>query len=141
MGEVLNYTQCPGCDKRVPCTHGGIYPDNGWVLAFDYFGYYSGFDDNVPVLFGQQRSREFMLCHDCVGRLLALFPRLAEMVGPNCHPCEGDTPCCRHAWQATEMFGKDEHGVHMRTAWPDGVWRDDTPMNPYDDDGAATETP
>lgn len=130
-----NFTQCPACEQTVPCTPGGIYPDAGWVLPFDLFGYYSGFDDAVPVLFGQRRSREFVLCHDCVVKLLELFPNLARAVGQNCHPCQDETPCCRHAWQSTELFGRDEFGVHMRTAWPDGQWHDLEAENPYDSPG------
>lgn len=122
---TTNQIHCPACDARVSCTGGGVYPDNGWVLPFDIFGYYSGFDDNVPVLIGEQRSREFILCHDCVVKMLNLFPRLAEAVGPDTHPCDDDTPCCRHAWQATDIFGTDGPGVKIRTAWPDGQWRDE----------------
>jgi hypothetical protein len=126
------YATCSACALRVICRSQDIYPDNGWVLPFDAFGYYGGFDDNIGITLGGTRSREWILCHDCVVKLLELFPRLSETIGANAHPCSSDTPCCRHAWQATEIFGKNVHGVHSRTAWPDGVWHDTEPENPFD---------
>lgn len=108
-------------------------PNNGWILPFDTFGYYGGFDDNVDVLVGSLRSREWRFCHGCVVKFLDTFPLLAETLGANLHACDDDVPCCRHAWQATELFGRNAYGVHTRTAWPDGVWHDDEPRNPLED--------
>lgn len=122
-----NYAVCSACDTRTECNSQLIYPDNGWVLPFDTFGYYGGFDDMMPVLAGDQRTREWIFCHDCVVKFLELFPRLAEKLGANCHPCDDEVPCCRHAWQGTDLFGTDVYGVHARTAWPDGQWHDDPP--------------
>lgn len=131
---VVKHARCSACRASVPCTQQESYPDNGWVLPFDTFGYYGGFDDNVRVLTGSLRTREWILCHDCVAKFLATFPLLAQDIGQNCHPDSRDTPvpCCTHAWQATDIFGKNIHGVHTRTAWPDGLWHDDPEENPYD---------
>ena len=129
---TTNYTTCTTCLERVPCTQQQTYPDNGWTLPIDVFGYYGGFDDNVSVLRGDVQSRLVVMCHGCVVKLLTLFPRLAEIVGANCHPCSDETRCCAHAWQGTDIFGKNIHGVHTRTAWPDGAWHDDPEENPYD---------
>lgn len=129
---LVNLATCSACEATVECRSQTHYPDDGWVLPFDTFGYYGGFDDNVSVLLGDTRSREWILCHECVVKFLDLFPRLAESIGANCHSSDGDVPCCRHAWQATEIFGKNVFGVHSRSAWSDGVWHDDEPYNPYD---------
>lgn len=129
----VKYATCSACCASVPCTQQKSYPDNGWVLPFDTFGYYGGFDDNLTVLSGSVRSREWIMCHDCVAKFLATFPLLAQMVGQNCHPDSRNTPvpCCTHAWQATDTFGTNAFGVHTRTAWPDGVWHDDPEENQY----------
>jgi hypothetical protein len=124
MTSEKETTTCMGCGSQVKSADlNSDLPDNGWKLYPDDFGYYSGFHDS----FGEEESRPFIICHDCVVKLLELFPRLAEMIHPGGHPCQDETPCCRHAWQATEIFGKREFGVHTRTAWPDGVWHDDPP--------------
>lgn len=130
----VRYATCSACRSQVPCTQQTYYPDNGWVLPFDTFGYYGGFDDNVGVLTGERLTREWILCHDCVVKFLDTFPLLAETIGANCHSVDRgrDAPCCRHAWQGTDIFGEDVFGVHTRSAWPDGVWHDDPPQNPYD---------
>lgn len=125
------FATCTTCLERVPCTQQQTYPDNGWVLPIDVFGYYGGFDDDLSVLSGNRQSRLVIMCHDCVVKFLNLFPRVAEIVGANCHSCHDEIPCCAHAWQATEIFGKKVYGVHSRTSWPDGVWHDDPAENPY----------
>lgn len=124
----VNTVLCSACHTLVPCTQQELYPDDGWVLPFDTFGYYGGFDDNLPVLVGNRQSRQWIMCHDCVVKFLTMFPLLGETVGPSCHVVpreEGKEPCCRHAWRGTEMFGRFEHGVHTQSSWPDGVWHDD----------------
>lgn len=125
---------CSACGGEAICTQQDHYPDHGWVLPFETFGYYGGFDDSMDVLFGKRISKEWIFCHDCVVKFLDTFPLLAESIGRNCHSdrTDSDTPCCRHAWQGTEIFGRNEFGVHSRSAWPDGVWHDDPPHNPYD---------
>lgn len=117
---------CSACHTQVACTQQEVYPDKGWVLPFDTFGYYGGFDDNVDVLCGKVRSREWIFCHECVVKFLNTFPLLAEDIGANCHPDsrDSDVPCCRHAWRATDIFGKKLAGVHSLTAWSDGQWHD-----------------
>jgi len=123
-------TVCMNCNALVESAHAGSsLPDNGWSLPVDSFGYDNGFSD----VWGEEgeEPRRFHMCHDCVVMLLELFPRLAEMVGRGGHPCDDETPCCRHAWQATELFGKRGFGVRTRTAWPDGVWHDDPPRDPF----------
>lgn len=135
------YATCSACRQPAVCTQQDHYPDNGWVLPFDTFGYYGGFDDVMPVLLGQRLTREWILCHDCVVKFLDTFPLLAEDIGKNCHSDNRDSevPCCRHAWQGTELFGKDTFGVHVRTAWSDGVWHDEEPENPYERPATTTD--
>lgn len=132
------YATCSACGEQALCTQQDHYPDDGWVLPFDTFGYYGGFDDNIDVLLGGRISREWIFCHDCVVKLLNTFPRLAESVGPNCHSCDSDTPCCVHSWQATESFAVDDGQPDIRTAWPDGAWRDHYPQ-PSAYDESSTE--
>jgi hypothetical protein len=124
---------CTACEKPVKAAHETDLPDDGWVLDFDYFGYYSGFTDEFHALIGAEPSRKFTMCHDCVVKLLELFPRLGELVGANNHPCQDAVPCCRHAWQATEFFAKKGFVVRTRTAWPDTVWHDNPPYDAYAD--------
>lgn len=66
--------------------------DNGWVMKYSDFGYYSGFTDCVP-------EGEWHLCHDCVVKLLTVFPRLGKTFSNGEHPYTGSTPCCDWAWQ------------------------------------------
>jgi hypothetical protein len=63
------YATCSACAQQVICTQQDSYPDNGWVLPFDTFGYYGGFDDNLNVLSGLVRSREWI----CVMTALLSF--------------------------------------------------------------------
>ena len=88
-------------------------------MNYDLFGYYNGFDDNVRVLLGGSESREWLFCHDCVVKFLETFPLLAGDIGADCHPCQDDEPCCRHAWKAGERFVEGE----ILTAWPDKTWK------------------
>lgn len=127
-------TTCDACGASYE-TSDEFAPDGGWFMPYDMFGYYGGFSDNVGVLLGGKTSRAWWLCHDCVVKFLTLFPRLADSIGANCHPTERDAdPCCRHAWRATELFGKYKNGesvpgVHSQTAWPDGTWHDEVEEN------------
>jgi hypothetical protein len=123
MTAITNNARCSACDGEFPCTQQQSYPDAGWILPFDTFGYYGGFDDNVQVLTGDLRPRQWILCHDCVVKFLNTFPRLAEMVGPDCHPCQAEQPCCAHAWKTTDSFGKpDSTEPSVLTSWPDSQW-------------------
>lgn len=120
-----NYAVCSACGTQAECNSQLVYPDNGWVLPFETFGYYGGFDDNIDVLFGERISRQWVLCHDCVVKFLNTFPRLAESLDNGLHPCSDDTPCCRFAWRATEGFGTNDGVVHTQSVGDDGQWRDD----------------
>lgn len=128
----MNSTRrCSACGSENPCTQQKFLPDNGWVLHFDTFGYYGGFDDNIETAIAGAPSREWILCHGCVVKFLTLFPLLQESLGKGLHPCESDTPCCDFAWRATEKFGKYETdesgklvpvgGAHYQVV-NNGVW-------------------
>ena len=112
---------CSACGEEAECTQQDNYPDNGWVLPFDLFGYYGGFDDNMAVLVGQRQSREWIMCHDCVVKFLDLFPRLSESLGGSSHPCsKNEEPCCKYAWR----IGYDANGDSVtETSWPDKKWK------------------
>lgn len=69
---------CNGCGNEAPNNDQQNYPDGGWGLPLDTFGYYGGFDDNISVMFGDKESRTAVLCHDCVVRFFDTFPLLAE---------------------------------------------------------------
>lgn len=117
MSSVAQHTNlilCTACGNETECNQQKFYPDNGWVLPFDTFGYYGGFSDDISVLIGERRSREWILCHDCVAKLLSLFPRLTATLERGLHNCENDTPCCEFAWRATPIFGKYEHDENGR---------------------------
>lgn len=62
-------------------------------LSFDISGGYDQFTD------AWQEQKKFSLCHDCVLRMIALFPAMGEKLGKGCHPCESETPCCAFAWK------------------------------------------
>lgn len=126
--------RCSACGNNQPCTQQQSYPDNGWVLPLDAFGYYGGFDDNISGLETfQTRGREWIFCHDCVVKFLTLFPRLQVALAKGLHPCENETPCCEWAWRSTDLFGKYEEnssgelipasGAHYQIV-KDGVWQD-----------------
>ena len=121
------YATCSACHGRFPCSWQNYFPDNGWVLPFDTFGYYGGFSDAVEVLMGGTLSRQWILCHGCVVKLLDTFPRLAESFGGAHHSCDDEVPCCQFAWQVADVSGDDggKRTVRTRTSFPDGVWHDD----------------
>ena len=129
----MNHARCSACGEQHICTQQNIYPDNGLVLPYETFGYYGGFSDSMRVLLGQQRSSEWILCHDCVVKFLHTFPALAESFGKGHHPCSDDTPCCEFAWRGTENFAKRHGEMIVRTQTAvrndDGVlwWQDDAP--------------
>lgn len=133
MTDQSKYAMCSACGAKAPCTQQDVYPDGGFVLPFETFGYYGGFSDAMSVLLGQRRSREWILCHDCVVTFFRTFPRLAETFGPNHHPCRSDIPCCEFAWRGTDDFAKrhDEMLVRTQTAVldADGTlrWKDEPP--------------
>lgn len=124
---------CAACATPHECDPHESLPDRGWTLHYGTFGYYGGFSDDQDDLYGHGELKYWWLCHGCITTLLETFPRLGDSLGPGHHPCESDTPCCRHAWRGTELFGayrdgRPVPGVHTQTAWPDGVWHDDDPI-------------
>jgi hypothetical protein len=127
------YARCSACGEPRLCRSQDIYPDNGWVLPYETFGYYGGFSDSMRVLLGQQRSSEWILCHDCVVKFLRTFPALADSFGNGHHPCSDDSPCCEFAWRGTENFAKKHGEMLVRTQTAvrsdDGImwWQDDAP--------------
>ena len=130
---MSNLRTCSGCGEQCACTQQENYPDNGWVLPFDTFGYYGGFDDNVDVLLTDVPSRQWVLCHDCVVKFLTLFPRLRDTFSKGLHLCESETPCCEWAWRGTDRFGEYEtnesgelvpaSGAHYQVV-ENGLWVD-----------------
>jgi len=90
---------CDGCEKPSACTQQDSAPDNGWVLPYQTFGYYSGFTDDIEVLFGQKESRNWILCHDCVVKILEVLPMLGATIDRGSHLCDAEIPCCKWSWK------------------------------------------
>lgn len=107
--------QCSACGNEVEGESVNNHlPDAGFVLPYQDFGYYGGFTDSFDDYY--EKPREWLMCHDCVLKLLETFPLLAKTVSRGGHPCDKDTPCCDWAWRKTDagiQFGKD------------GQWSDD----------------
>jgi hypothetical protein len=104
---------------------------SGWFLPFKHFGYYDGFDDDIPVLIGGEEYEHWWLCHDCVVKFLTAFPLLGEKVGRGCHPTdhEGDIgtdskPCCKWSWTMNTNYDADGEVIGHETflATDDGKW-------------------
>lgn len=102
---------CNECGQEQPTTQQDHYPDGGWALPYESFGYYGGFDDNIEVILGSERPTDFILCHDCVVKLLTALPGLGAKLAGGHHPnfthtdfhADGDDgtlhpSCCRWAW-------------------------------------------
>jgi len=125
MSETENSEQhalCHGCgeNQRLTQQSSPKFPDGGWAMEFEHFGYYGGFSDDIDVAFGKRKSGSWSLCHDCVVRFFDAFPLLAEKFGQGHHPnfVHTDLPngergtsnvsCCRFAWtwNVYEMNGK-----------------------------------
>lgn len=102
-----NIAVCSACEQVCEATYTKNYPDNGWCLSFDNFGYRGGFSEEIGVLLGNRRSREWILCHDCVIRFFETFPLLPERIGLSgaLHSCDNDTPCCKYAWREIKKAG------------------------------------
>lgn len=119
---------CTACGKLVPAELVNDHlPDNGWSLDFSNFGYYGGFTDEF------NETPRWKLCHDCVVKLLALFPLLGETINKGGHSCDSEQPCCEWAWRPKDIFGEytidadgmpiPVPGVHYQLA-QDGKWVD-----------------
>lgn len=88
-------------------------PDVGFVLPYQEFGYYGGFTDTFDDYY--EKPREWLMCHDCVVKLLETFPLLAQTIPRGEHPCDREIPCCNWAWRSHEdglQFGKDGQWVN-----------------------------
>ena len=129
---------CDGCGEAQPSTQQEKLPDGGWVLPFDTFGYYGGFDDNIGVLLGEDESRYAKLCHDCVVKFLTMFPRISENMPGGLHPnfvhtdfrAEGNDgtvypSCCQWAWCWKRTNDSDGRLIRIDTFIGDGRggWR------------------
>lgn len=106
--------ECDACGTREEVCVRSNELDAGWSIPVSALGYYNGFSDDTT------RDDEWRLCHDCVVKFLALFPRLAESLGKGQHPSlTKDKPCCDHAWRGTELFGRyerDDEGNYVPVA-------------------------
>jgi hypothetical protein len=96
------YARCSACGESRQCTQQKVYPDRGWILPFEMFGYYGGFSDQLDILFEKRISAEWIMCHDCVVKLLRTFPLLAETFGNDHHESPDDSPCCEFSCQRSE---------------------------------------
>lgn len=128
-----NYAVCSACNDAFVCTQQNVYPDDGWVLPFEIFGYYGGFSDSIEVLFDKRPSKQWIFCHDCVVKFFDTFPLLVESFAGGHHPCDDDVPCCQFAWRGTENFAKHYDQMLVRTQSAvktregNVVWMDDEP--------------
>jgi len=89
------------------------YPDDGWVLPYETFGFYGGFTDNVAVLLGNKTTSNWILCHGCIVKFLDTFPLLKQYFEAGQHPCSGEKPCCDFAWNDDQIQTRYGHN---------GVW-------------------
>ena len=91
---------CSGCGNMAPHHTQENSPDNGWSFDINTFGYYGGFTDNYDF-----PATHVTLCHDCVLKMLNMFPLLGIMLGNGCHSMFGpkDKPCCKYAWKAESI--------------------------------------
>jgi len=107
--------RCHGCELEHPATQQDKFPDNGWVLPYSEFGYYGGFSDDIGVLLGNRPTQSWILCHDCVVKMLTALPLLGQFFHAGQHPCSGDVPCCNWAWNDDQIQTRYGHN---------GVWVD-----------------
>lgn len=65
-------------------------------LFCDITGGYAGFTD---ICFHPRSENDNMfLCHNCVVRMIELFPALRKKFGTGCHESVTSTPCCAHSY-------------------------------------------
>lgn len=83
---------CEGCGALISCDD-PLLPSDG--LALNIGGHHGGFNDDTT---GGTFNNLLVLCHDCVLRLVGLFPILHLKFGVGCHPSH-DTPCCPYGWR------------------------------------------
>lgn len=93
-GGLHHTVRCDECLKEWPAWQKKL-PNFGWSIPLASLGYYGGFTDD----WGSSEQR-YILCHDCVVRLLTLFPGMAAQINPGGHPYDGEVPCCSWGWPA-----------------------------------------
>lgn len=100
----MSTTECSACGQTVETAGINPYPDNGWVLPYEEFGYYSGFTDDMP--WERRYSQLWLMCHDCVVKFLETFPKLGETINKGEHARKSGTdttvPCCEWEWRVGE---------------------------------------
>lgn len=96
---------CHGCGMMAPHHTQEDYPDNGWALPIDEFGYYAGFTDVISGLDPNQKSDRLRFCHDCVLKFLKMFPLLEMYITKGCHNQHGpnEKPCCKYSWKSESI--------------------------------------
>lgn len=112
----MSTTECSACGQTVETAGINPYPDNGWVLPYTEFGYYSGFTDCGP--WQWDNPGLWLMCHDCVVKFLTVFPKLAEAIHKGGHSrvvgTDTTVPCCEWEFRVNE---KTQVVV-------DGQWKD-----------------
>ncbi len=91
---------CIGCGNMMPHHSQKDLPENGWVIPLGDLGYYGGFSD-------EEKPHSVTLCHDCVIKLLELFPMFGVLIGKGGHSSLGsdEKPCCQWAWKTESING------------------------------------
>lgn len=142
---------CEGCGEPAPATQQENFPDDGWDLPYDLFGYYGGFTDNIRVLFGQEESRSISLCHECVRKIVDAIPGLQPLmdgghgnhnrpIGYKGNPLD-IPPCCRYCWESV-YIGDRKWQMYMSDGaggWRPGPVRPG--FAPYSHEYTMTEAP
>jgi hypothetical protein len=99
MTETLP-EHCEGCGAPVSRWLPTEPPNHG--MAFGLRGSYAGFTDSFEPQAFQHRLD---LCHDCVLRMVELFPIMRFKLGVACHPCETEVPCCAYGFTTSDEKG------------------------------------
>lgn len=106
-------TECSSCGGAFEDMEYWGQPESGWSIPWELLGGYGGFTDEFGPAYEGRPSKTWEMCHDCVVKMLKLFPRLANDISKGSHPCEDAVPCCEWAW-------KSEGGVIFIVV--DGQW-------------------
>lgn len=95
MTYKQEHINCYGCEARIELVEAGNVETPLAGLSFSLAGYDSGFNDDTS-----DHNPLLILCHDCVLRLIDLFPRAGREMQRACHPNgnDDDTPCCQYCW-------------------------------------------
>lgn len=91
---------CDGCGVAITRLQPNEPPTLG--MSFDISGSYNGFVDRYDA---DMYQRSLELCHDCVIKMITLFPEMGKKLGKGCHSESSidEAPCCAHAF----TFSKD----------------------------------